>query len=563
MKVFVGWDRREDIAYQSCKQSILDTSSAPVEITPLKQKELRNSEMYWRGKDKLASTEFTFTRFLIPELMEFQGWALFIDCDFIALDDVKELFDQADDKYAVMCAKHDYTPKEGIKMDGQQQLNYPRKNWSSMMLINCAHPSNRILTKELVNNEDKTGAYFHRFSWLRDEEIGQLSHEWNWLVGWYNEPIDGTPKFLHYTEGGPWFEEYADCEYASEYYTVERKVLKQQLVSAIDHHAAAKSKGKRLEGISVPSDTMEALDAILKTPMDPLGKYYGRTEEQAMEIIRNKFKTGKSNKAAAIEPEGGINRHKDGRQYDEYLESFVIGCNGILSDWNTEENTTSPLIIRGLGGGSRKAILHSWENNREFYAIDTGYFGNAGSKSKIWHRVTKNELQNTQPPVERDGDRLLNYKYKKFREGSKILLVPPSGKVMMLYGQLSPEEWVAQTTAELKLYTDRPVEIRLKPNRRYRITNDSLEAAMSRDVHCVVTYNSIAALEALMFGKPAIALGPNCATALCNNKLSDVEKLNKPTKEEMYTLMTHLSYSQFSREEMMNGYAWRIINESS
>ena len=134
---------------------------------------------------------------------------------------------------------------------------------------------------------------------------------------------------------------------------------------------------------------------------------------------------------------------------------------------------------------------------------------------------------------------------------------------MMLYGQLSPEEWVAQTTAELKLYTDRPVEIRLKPNRRYRITNDSLEAAMSRDVHCVVTYNSIAALEALMFGKPAIALGPNCATALCNNKLSDVEKLNKPTKEEMYTLMTHLSYSQFSREEMMNGYAWRIINESS
>tara|TARA_B100000780_G_scaffold41554_1_gene25822 strand:- start:5171 stop:6862 length:1692 start_codon:yes stop_codon:yes gene_type:complete len=563
MKVFVGWDRREDIAYQSCKQSILDTASVPVEIIPLKQKELRSSEMYWREKDKLASTEFTFTRFLIPELMEFDGWALFIDCDFISLHDVKYLFAQADDKYALMCAQHDYTPEEGVKMDGQQQLNYPRKNWSSMMLINCGHPSNKKLTKKLVNDPTIDGKYLHRFSWLDDEEIGELSHEWNWLVGWYNEPKDGTPKFLHYTEGGPWFKEYSNCEYASEYYTVERKVLKQQLASVIDHHATIKSKGKRLEGISVPDDTMEALDAILKTPIDPTGKYYGRTEEQAMEVIRNKFKIGKLSKAAAIEPEGGINRHKDGRAYDEYLESFVIGCNGILSDWNTEKNTTSPLIIRGLGGGSRKAILHSWENDREFFAIDTGYFGNAGSKSKIWHRVTKNELQNTQPAIERDGDRLLNYKYKKFRDGSKILLVPPSGKVMMLYGQLSPEEWVAQTTAELKKYTDRPIEIRLKPNRRYRITNDSLEAAMSQDVHCVITYNSIAALEALMFGKPAIALGPNCATALCNNKLSEVERLNKPSKEQMYTLMTHLSYAQFSREEMMNGYAWRIINEGS
>ena len=121
LKIFVGWDSREDIAYQSCKQSIIDTASVGVDIVPLKQKILRREEVYWRKKDKLASTEFTFTRFLVPELQEFDGWALFIDCDFIALDDVKKLFDQADDKYAVMCAKHDYTPKQGTKMDGKKQ----------------------------------------------------------------------------------------------------------------------------------------------------------------------------------------------------------------------------------------------------------------------------------------------------------------------------------------------------------------------------------------------------------------------------------------------------------
>lgn len=104
LKVFIGWDSREDIAYQACKQSLLDTASVPIKVIPLKQRLLKRDKMYWRKSDKLASTEFTFTRFLVPELAEFEGWALFIDCDFIALEDVKELFDQTDDKYAVMCS---------------------------------------------------------------------------------------------------------------------------------------------------------------------------------------------------------------------------------------------------------------------------------------------------------------------------------------------------------------------------------------------------------------------------------------------------------------------------
>jgi len=213
MKVFVGYDPREDIAYQVCKHSIISRNK-DAEVIPLKQTELRQQQLYTRPIDKLASTEFTFTRFLVPELTNFKGWALFCDCDIIFLEDVKELFAQADDQYAVMCAKHDYTPAEGIKMDGQTQTIYPRKNWSSVMLINCAHPSNAVLTQKLVNDTEITGAYLHRFSWLKDEEVGEFSYEWNYLVGWYNT---GTPKALHYTEGGPWFENYRNCDFHQEW----------------------------------------------------------------------------------------------------------------------------------------------------------------------------------------------------------------------------------------------------------------------------------------------------------------------------------------------------------
>ncbi len=212
LKVFVGYDTREDVAWQVCKHSII-SKNKNVDVQPLKLTELKDKGRYWRDIDKLGSTEFTFSRFLIPELCNFNGWALFCDCDIVFINDVAELFAQADDKYAVMCAKHDYTPKEGTKMDGQTQTVYPRKNWSSVMLFNCGHPSNQKLTQDLVNNPDTTGKYLHRFSWLTDEEIGQFSHEWNWLVGWYKEPEDGTPKALHYTEGGPWFENYRNCEY--------------------------------------------------------------------------------------------------------------------------------------------------------------------------------------------------------------------------------------------------------------------------------------------------------------------------------------------------------------
>jgi lipopolysaccharide biosynthesis glycosyltransferase len=561
LKIFIGWDSREDIAYQVAKFSIEQLSSMPVEIIPLKQKALRRQGIYTRPDDRMASTEFTFTRFLIPELTGFDGWALFIDCDFVALANVADLFAQADDRYAIMCAQHDYTPKETVKMDGQVQHIYPRKNWSSMMLINCGHPSNANLTKDLVNNIHKTGAYFHRFSWLDDSEIGELSHEWNWLVGWYKEPEDGSPKFLHYTEGGPWFENYRDCEYNHEWYKVNDQLQKKRIH---DLESSIKSKAEKITYIGntdLSKETKDTLNNYLKWTIDPDGDYYKEEHKMAM----NKFNTTgeKIPKVAAIDSVGGINYHTKDLAYDEYLEAFILGCGGKLSNWDKESETDNPLVIRGLGGGSRKAILHCWETGREYFAIDTGYFGNGRSKSKGWHRITKNNLQNLNPVWDRPGDRLkkIGYKWVPFYSGKKILICPPSDKVMKLWNQPDPEEWVKQVIDELKNYTDRPIQVRLKPNRTDRISTDTIEEALADDVHCMITYNSIAATEALMNGKPAIALGPNAASAVCNNKLSQVEELFIPDKDKMYSFMCHLSYCQFNKKEMMNGYAWQVVNE--
>ncbi|KAJ9678394.1 hypothetical protein PVL29_020543 [Vitis rotundifolia] len=213
-KIFVGYDPREDLAYEVCCHSLLKRSSIPIEITPIKQSDLRKSGLYWRERGQTESTEFSFSRFLTPYLANYEGWAMFVDCDFLYLGDIKELRDLVDDNYAIMCVQHDYTPKEKTKMDGVVQTVYPRKNWSSMVLYNCGHPKNRVLTPDVVNSQ--TGAFLHRFQWLEDREIGSIPFVWNFLVG-HNKAEENDPstfpKAIHYTLGGPWFEAWKDCEF--------------------------------------------------------------------------------------------------------------------------------------------------------------------------------------------------------------------------------------------------------------------------------------------------------------------------------------------------------------
>jgi len=221
MKVFVGYDAREDIAYKVCEYSI-KKHQPTAEVIPLVQDNLRALGLYWREKDALASTDFSLTRFLVPALMNYQGWAVFCDCDFLWTDDIQKLFNLRDDSKAIMVVKHDYTPSEELKMDGQQQHVYPRKNWSSMMLWNCGHPSNKYLVPDAVNTE--TPQFLHRLQWIRDHYIGEVGKEWNWLVNWYKETDNEKPIAIHYTEGGPWFENYKNCDYADIWNSYKNKL---------------------------------------------------------------------------------------------------------------------------------------------------------------------------------------------------------------------------------------------------------------------------------------------------------------------------------------------------
>ena len=226
LNIYIGYDSKEDIAYRVCKYSILKRSRANIKVTSLKLYELVTNKLYFRAIDPLASTEFTYSRFLVPALNKYKGWAIFCDCDFIFFEDVSKILENLDNSKAVYCVQHDYTPKEKHKMDGQKQTIYPRKNWSSFILFNCSHPSNKKLSIDLVNSE--TGSFLHQFKWLKDSEIGSLDERWNWLEGWTSNHNSKKPFAVHYTRGGPWFDEWQDVEFANEWISERDEYLKKK-----------------------------------------------------------------------------------------------------------------------------------------------------------------------------------------------------------------------------------------------------------------------------------------------------------------------------------------------
>jgi lipopolysaccharide biosynthesis glycosyltransferase len=211
-KVFMGYTSYQKVVYDVAKFSI-ERHSPDVEVRPIIQSALRDLGIYTRPKDENGSTEFSITRFLTPWLAGYKGWVLFCDNDMLCQSDINELFDMADDSKAVMVVKHRYTVKEGMKLDGQVQFAYPRKNWSSVILFNAGHPSNKVLTPELINSV--APLYLHRFQWLHNEEIGEIPHSWNWLVGVYKDKA--AAKMIHFTDGGCYFKNYQDVPFADKW----------------------------------------------------------------------------------------------------------------------------------------------------------------------------------------------------------------------------------------------------------------------------------------------------------------------------------------------------------
>lgn len=214
VKVFIGFDPVESVAWHTMAHSVFRHSSKPVAIIPINIRNLHS--IYTRPRDPKQSNEFSFTRFLVPYLSDYSGYSLFFDCDMLLRCDVSEIFDviQKDPGKAVYVVKHTYEPRDDIKYLNTVQYSYPRKNWSSVVLWNCAHPANNIMTPEFVNSA--TGLDLHRFTWLKDEEIGEIDVRWNWLVGEYDDP-PADVKNVHWTVGGPYFHEFQNADFAEEW----------------------------------------------------------------------------------------------------------------------------------------------------------------------------------------------------------------------------------------------------------------------------------------------------------------------------------------------------------
>ncbi|MGC6285921.1 MAG: glycosyltransferase [Polaribacter sp.] len=210
INLYVGYDEREAIAYHVFCHSVIKNTSIPVKITPLALSQLK--EFNETHQDR--SNDFVYSRFLTPYLNEFNGWAIFADGDMICQADLKELIGMADPNKALMVVKHDYQTKTSIKYLGNINENYPRKNWSSVILWNCSHPKHKILTPEFVSNQ--TGKFLHRFSWLDDNDIGELPIEWNWLACEYEKNTEA--KLIHYTLGTPCFKDFRDTDMAEIWY---------------------------------------------------------------------------------------------------------------------------------------------------------------------------------------------------------------------------------------------------------------------------------------------------------------------------------------------------------
>jgi len=219
LTVYIGYDAREEIAYEVAASSLRRHASYPVNVQPLRLDKLEPQKLITRPLQRMGlkmfdriseapqSTEFAASRFLAP-LLHQEGWAIFVDCDVIFMRDVYEILPFLDDEKAVACVQHKHEPTEFTKMDGQDQTRYQRKNWSSFFAFNASHPANRRLTYDMVNT--LPGRDLHRFCWLVDSEIGELPAQFNWLVN--VQPMPAEAAVAHFTLGGPWFKDWLGAE---------------------------------------------------------------------------------------------------------------------------------------------------------------------------------------------------------------------------------------------------------------------------------------------------------------------------------------------------------------
>lgn len=248
---------------------------------------------------------------------------------------------------------------------------------------------------------------------------------------------------------------------------------------------------------------------------------------------------------------------------DEYVNMFAHGANLSVQDYDYEFKK-EPILIRSMG--KRKLIKWCLENKHTFYYMDSGYVGNYKSKSnpqgwKLWHRIVKNGVQHDEI-IDRPDDRWkrLDYPIEKLKHGKHILLVTPSEKPCKFYG-IDKNNWIKATVAEIKKHTDRPIVVRDKAPRQQRINKTIFEDL--NNCHALVTYQSIAAIESVLYGIPAFTLAPTAADPVCDKDLSLIETPTQQDLDKIHKWAHHLAYGQFHIDELKSGKAYKILRETT
>lgn len=527
-RVFIGVNPGEQEAADLCRWSILEHSTLPVQIDFLYHHQMRDKQLLTRESDD--SHDLDYSKFFIPHICEYRGLALYCSANTIWTIDIREVFQFENTRMSLSY----------VKQSSQKFSN-------DLLLFNCSHEDCARL--DIKNLNTKNFDWLNNHKWCGQNCSTTLNFDYNWIVGLHREPEDGTPKIFNFALDKPWGKDAKLSVTYGAVWAINYNQYKNSLIPPV------------LPGPfdSISDDIGDIFEDILKYRVDPSCSYYDVTVED----LQMKLEKLNNNAAVAIEADT-VDESSDklagkGQDYDPFLKSFILGSGGQISTWDKQKNNLIPAVFRGVT--KRKHMEICRNTDRDFFYIDTGYIGNG--RKKTYHRITKNDMQNLGPVVHRPRDRLAatGVGPRKFRPGRNILLAPPSQKLLMCYN-IDLETWLEETTAKLRLYTDREIIIRNKQSRSVRQSTDTMEMALERDVHCLVTFSSIAAVEAILCGKPAITLGPSIANNISSRDLKDIEKPYIPTLDEVEEWLAHVAYCQFTEAEMRDGTAWRILNEN-
>ena len=510
MKIFIGYDSREQEAYDICHYSIKEKTGDTIPIGPLKQSDLRNCGLYTRPANEPASTEFTFTRFLIPQLYAGQ-WALFVDCDFVFTASLHELFALCDPKYAVMCCKHDYIPKAATKMDGQKQTAYPRKNWSSLVLFNCQHPANKVLTSEIVNSSP--GSFLHRFQWLTDDLIGDIPIDWNYLVGEYPK-LSYAPKGIHYTNGGPWFPAYEKCDY-HEIWTACGERLKESKIKTVGICYTKNSIHSKLSYENFVKGVLTVGDRVVKI--------HDIKEMMLLDQCHAMFQVSEANMSS---PDNEF-RQKLKLYADEKKKPRLVIDTGFVKNKRFNHEDLDRYMALGDGGIKRKAR----------------YF-NEHSPSDRWKK--------------------LKFEMKPWRTTGKHILVIGQNEVGISSQHINVLDWWSKIIQEINELTNRPVLFRKHPSQRrlpiYGIykpspfNNKDIIQDLQNDIWCVVARTTNGAVDAILNGIPVIT--PDDWSMAYDVAGHDIKQINNPPTPDRTQWAYDLAYCQWAFPEYASGEAW-------